>query len=139
MSEEKQMLFQQYDFMKDPRFLEMESSLEYVDFFITVKEDALIKLDAIQCSITNAELSISQIEADEILNTNFKELYGKDNEDIRKAHLKKATKELKFQLAGYKYQQSVYRNMITVLNDLIKTNQILLGEHTCHCHGDDEV
>ena len=139
MNEKKPQEFQLYDFMKDPRFQQMETSLEYIDFFMTVKQDVLVKLDSIQCSITSAKLSISQIEADEILNTDFKKEYGKDNEDIRKAHLKKVTEELQLQLAGYNYQKSVYKNMLDALNDMIKSNQILLGEHTCNCHGDDGV
>lgn len=125
--------FQLYDFMNDPRFSEMEIAVEYVDFFMTVKQDTLVKLDALNCSIINAKLNIAKSEADELLNVNFKEMYGKDNESIRKSHLQKINKELYEQLEGYKYQKSVYMNMLNILDDMIKSNQILLSEHTCNC------
>lgn len=125
--------FQLYDFMNDPRFSEMEIAVEYVDFFMTVKQDTLVKLDALNCSIINAKLNIAKSEADELLNVNFKEMYGKDNESIRKSHLQKINEELYEQLEGYKYQKSVYMNMLNILDDMIKSNQILLSEHTCNC------
>lgn len=125
--------FQLYDFMNDPRFSEMEIAVEYVDFFMTIKQDTLVKLDALNCSIINAKLNIAKSEADELLNVNFKEMYGKDNESIRKSHLQKINEELYEQLEGYKYQKSVYMNMLNILDDMIKSNQILLSEHTCNC------
>lgn len=125
--------FKLYDFMNDPRFSEMETAVEYVDFFMTVKQDTLVKLDALNCSIINAKLNISENEAYELLTCDFKGLYGKDNESIRKSHLQKINKELYEQLEGYKYQKSVYMNMLNILDDMIKSNQILLNEHTCNC------
>lgn len=125
--------FKLYDFMNDPRFSEMETAVEYVDFFMTVKQDTLVKLDALNCSIINAKLNIAESEAYELLTCDFKGLYGKDNESIRKSHLQKINKELYEQLEGYKYQKSVYMNMLNILDDMIKSNQILLNEHTCNC------
>lgn len=125
--------FQLYDFMNDPKFNEMETAVEYVDYFMTIKQDTLVKLDALNCSIINAKLNIAKSEADELLNVNFKEMYGKDNESIRKSHLQKINEELYEQLEGYKYQKSVYMNMLNILDDMIKSNQILLSEHTCNC------
>ena len=129
--------FKLYPFMNDPRFQEMEDALQYVDYFITVKQDILIKIDGVQCAITNAKLNIAESEAEELLETNFKEKYGKDNEGIRKAHLQRVNKELYEQLAGYQFQKTVLQNQLNVLNDMIRANQSLIDEHYCTCNCGD--
>jgi hypothetical protein len=138
MSEKKQAIkeFKAYNFMADPRFMEINYAEDYVSYFIGVKQDTLIQLDAVECGLANAKLNIAQSEAKEILETNFKEVYGKDNEDIRKAHVKKTNKVLTEQLEGYKYQKKVLENQIAVLNDLIDANLVLIGEGSCNCQGD---
>ena len=136
MSELKE--FKLYPFMADPRFNELDTAHEYVDFFLTVKQDTLIQLDANECGMTNAKLNIAQREAKQILETDFKTLYGEDNESIRKAHLQKENKELYEQLAGYKYQKKALENQINVLNDLLDANLILLGECSCDCQCDND-
>ena len=125
-----------YDFMNDPRFLQMETAVEYVDWFMTVKQDVLIQLDGVQCAISGAELKLAQLEANELLNTDFKSMYGKANERIEKAHMKKTFAELYEQLEGFKYRRKLLLNQLDILKDLIKSNQILLQDTTCHC-GDE--
>ena len=130
--------FQLYDFMNDPHFKELTTAIEYVDYFMTVKQDVLNHLDAVNCAIINSKLNINKTESFELLNCDFKAMYGKDNESIRKAHLQKVNEELYEQLEAYKFQKSVYMNQINILNDMIKSNQLLIQEPTCECkHGDD--
>lgn len=126
-----------YDFMNDPRFLEMETAVDYIDWFMTVKQDVLIQLDSVNCGIVGAELNLAQLEANELLNTDFKKLYDKANERVEKAHMKKTFKELYEQLEGYKYQRKVLNNQLDILNDMIKANQILLEVNQCKCESED--
>lgn len=138
MSEKKQELkeFQMYPFMGNPRFQELEDATEYVDYYMVVKQDTLIQLDAVECGLTNAKINIAQMESKELLTVDFKAEYGKDNESIRKAHLQKINKELYEQLEGYKYQKKVLEHQLNILNDLLDANMILLGEHSCDCKCD---
>ena len=99
--------FKAYNFMADPRFQELTHAEDFVSYFIGVKQDILIQLDGVECGIANAKLNIASSEAKELLTTDFKELYGKDNESIRKSHLQKVNYELYGQLEGYRYQRKV--------------------------------
>lgn len=130
--------FKLYDFMDTEIFKELETAVQFVDYFMTVKQDVLIKLDGIQCAITNAEINIAEMEAKELLNTDFKQLYGKDNDSIRKAHLRKINYKLYDQLVGYKYQKTVLNHQLDILNDMIKANMVLMNECTCNCGSDEE-
>lgn len=133
MTEEKQKTFKLYEFMNDERFKQMDSAVEYVDYFMTVKQDILVELDSIELRIANTKLHLDLIKADTLLNTNFKELYGKDNEGIRKAHFQKENEELLWVLKDYQITKSEYLSQLEILNDMINANLVLMGETTCNC------
>jgi len=122
-----------YSFMKNETVENLTTPIEFVDYFTCVKQDVLNHLDAVNWSIMNCNLRIKERESEILLNTDFKELYGKANERVEKAHLQKENKELLEQLAKYKHKKRVYENQIIALNDIIKANQILLDEKTCNC------
>lgn len=127
-----------YDFMKNEAVEQLTTAVEYVDYFMILKQEMLGKVDALNWSIMNCVNRVEDMKADILLNTDFKELYGKDNESIRKAHIHKETSELITQLNNYKFQKSAIMNQIDAVNDIIKANQILLAEHQCNCnHGDE--
>ena len=139
MNEENETFeFKLYDFMSDPTFLQMTTVNEFIDYFMVVKQDVLIQLDSVQCAITGAELKLAQLEANELLTVDFKAVYGKANERIEKAHMKKTFAELYEQLEGFKFQKKVLYNQLDILNDMIKANQILLAEPVCTCQGDED-
>ena len=135
---EKDVEFKLYDFMNTEVFNELKTAVQYVDYFMTVKQDVLIQLDGVQCAITNAEIKIAEMESKELLNTDFKQLYGKANERIEKAHMRKVYHELYDQLVGFKYQKKVLNHQVDILNDMIKANRILMSECTCNCGSDEE-
>lgn len=130
-------IMKRYDFMKDERFNELTTADEYIDYFITVKQDLLISIDAVNWSIMNCKLRLEERKADIILETDFKELYGKDNEGIRKAHITKENKELIEQLEVYKNNKSHYENQLKVVNEIIEANYVMLTRNTCECDCND--
>ena len=122
-----------YDWMKSEEFEELETSMDYVNYFVRVKQDLLIKLDATNWSIANCKLRFEQCKARAILETDFKELYGKDNESIRKAHIRKEYKELIEQLETFKNNKLYYENQLKALKDIIDANMIVLSNNCCGC------
>lgn len=132
---------QLYDFMNDPYFQELEFAQEYLDYFLAVKQDTLIKIDGLNYSIMNAELELENFKSKIILDTDFKELYGKSNERVEKAHIQKECGELISQIKVFKNEKSKLSNQLSVINDMIKSNQLLISEPTCNCnhnHGEGE-
>ena len=132
---------QLYDFMNDPYFQELEFAHEYLDYFLAVKQDTLIKIDGLNYSIMNAELELENFKSDIILDTDFKGLYGKYNERVEKAHIQKECGELISQIKVFKNEKSKLSNQLSVINDMIKSNQLLISEPTCNCnhnHGEGE-
>lgn len=57
---------------------------------------------------------------DIILNTDFKKLYGKNNEDIRKAHLKKETGLLSDKIKDLEFDISYIKRRIKFLENITK-------------------
>lgn len=135
MTEKEQKTFQLYDFMKDERFKQMDSAVEYVDYFMTVKQDILIELGSIELVIANTKLHLDLAKADTLLHTNFKELYGKDNEGIRKAHFQEENAQLLWVLKDYTILKTKYLHQIEILDDMIKANSLLMHECNCNCGG----
>lgn len=126
-----------YDFMNTEEFKDIQkrsNAVEFVDYFMTVKQDVLNQLDSINLQIGHLKLSIADSEANELLHTNFKEEYGKDNESIRKAHLQKVNESLLLTLSDRQFDKSVLDHQVDILNDLIKSNRMMLK--TCNC-GDE--
>lgn len=133
MTEENQKTFKLYDFMNDERFKQMDSAVEYVDYFMTVKQDILVDLEGIELAIANTKLHLDLIKADTLLNTDFKGLYGKDNEGIRKTHFQKENEELLWVLKDYQITKSKCLSQLEILDDMINANLVLMGENTCKC------
>ena len=122
-----------YDFMDMEIIDQLETAVEYADYFIRVKQDILIKLDAVNWSIMNCKLRYEEQKAKILLEENFKELYGKDNESIRNSHIRKLCGELLESLEDYKYRRNVYLNQLDTLNDMISINSKLVADNKCHC------
>lgn len=132
-NKEEKKEFKLYDFMTDERFQQMENAVEYVDYFMTVKQDILVDLDGIELAIANTKLHLDLIKADTLLNTDFKGLYGKDNEGIRKAHFQKENEELLWVLKDYQITKSKCLSQLEILDDMINANLVLMGENNCKC------
>lgn len=126
-----------YDWMESEAFQNLETSNDYIDYFIMVKQDVLRSLDAVNWSIAHCKLKFEQCKAKTMLETNFREEYGKDNEDIRKAHIQKEYAELIEQLETYKNNKSYYENQLCVLDDIIEANLVVMSNTTCGCDCND--
>ena len=125
-----------YEFMESEEFKALETSEQYIDYFICVKQDLLRNVDAVNWSIANCKLRYEQCKAKTLLNTDFKELYGKDNESIRKAHIQKEYGDIIQQLETYKNNKSFYENQLCVVDDILEANLIILSNHCgCDCDG----
>jgi hypothetical protein len=122
-----------YDFMNADILDQMDKAVDFINYFTQVKQDVLIKLDSLNYSLANGQFKLKLLEADTLLNFNFKEEYGKDNEQIRKAHLQKENKELLEQIKDFKYEKSVLEHEVDAINDIIQANMMLLAEHDCKC------
>lgn len=128
--------FKLYDFMNDKTFQQMDTAVECVNFLVTVKQDTLIELDGIELAIANTKLHLDLEKANTLLNTKFKELYGKDNEGIRKAHFQQENAELLWALKDYTSLKTKLLHQIDILDDMIKANSILLHNSSCTCGGE---
>ena len=122
-----------YDFMDMEIIEQLETAVDYAEYFIRVKQDILIRLDAVNWSIMNCKLKIEESKSRILLTENFKELYGKDNESIRNSHIRKENSELYDALEDYKYRRNVYLNQINTLDDMITINNIITGGNKCNC------
>ena len=127
---------QLYDFMDNEKLEELVTAVEYVEYFTSVKQEVLIKLDAVNWSIINCKHGYEEMKAKILLETDFGELYGKNNDDVRASHIALETKEIRESLEGYKHKRSVYQNQIDTLNDIISINKLILKESQCNC-GDE--
>ena len=114
-----------YDFMEEMPD-ELTTASEYLDYFLHIKQDVSIELDSINWSIMNCKLRTEECKSKIILETDFKELYGKDNESIRKAHINKELAELNKQYEMYKFKKQRCENKLDVIQDIINANMTMV-------------
>ena len=123
-----------YDFMDNEYFNSLEYAEQYVDYFMQVKQDLMIKLDGVDWSIINTQKKILSKEAEILLSGfDFKAEYGKDNEAIRKAHIRQETGHYQDILADYKHKKRVLEHKLIAVDDLIESNLLVIANNDCHC------
>lgn len=125
-----------YEWMDNEKLAELQTSNDFINYFICVKQDLLIKLDSANWSIMNCKFKFEQAKSRNLLETDFKTEYGKDNESIRKAHIQKEYKDILEQLEVFKNNKSHYENQLKLVDDILKANLMLLSASKgCDCDG----
>lgn len=132
MSENQPKQYELYGFMNDERFKGLNTAIEYVDFFLTVKQDCLIKLDATELALANAKINLEIQKSEILLETNFKSLYGKDNESVRNSYIMQECEELFWQIKDYQIDKKELLNQINILDGMIEANMLLVNQQ-CDC------
>lgn len=125
-----------YEWMDNEKLAELQTSNDFINYFICVKQDLLKKLDSANWCIMKCKFQFEQSKARNLLETDFKGLYKKDNESIRKAHIQKEYADKLEKIEIYKNNKQHYENQLKLVDDIIKANLIFLSNSKrCDCDG----
>lgn len=132
---------EEYDFMEIARkeIETMDNPLQVLDYWASVKMNLLCKIDSANWSINECTLRLETIKSDIILNTDFKGLYGKDNESIRKAHIQSQTNDLQQEINRLKHKKGVYTNQLSFIEETMSNLRLIIDVYErdyCECDCD---
>ena len=118
---------EQAEFVRD-RFIEETTTGEPVtiDDYFKEWEVAIIELAEKEKEQLNLKETYSQLEQDILLNFDFKEAYGKNNESIRKNHIKNELKDMVDRKNDLKLRIAYLNRRIDFIKSLMRMQGVLI-------------
>ena len=120
MTEKENYEFKSYEFMETKEHDECKNRKEEIEYFLKVKMTILNKLDATRTEIVYNKQEIETEKANQLLTTDYKDLYGKDNENIRKAHFRKYNEDKLQKADRLTNQKKQLKNQIDIINNILE-------------------
>ena len=97
-----------------------------VDSLLLSYEELLFELSEKEIKYFSKKESYNRLSSEIINGTDFKALYGKNNEKVRKEHVKKELSDLYSELKGLEFSIDWIRNYIIFLREVIRTKRTIM-------------
>ena len=97
-----------------------------VDSLLLSYEDLVFELSYKEIEYFTKKESYNRLSSEIIESTDFKSLYGKNNEKVRKEHVKKELSDLYSELKGLEFSIEWIKYYIPFLKEVIRTKRVLM-------------